>query len=87
MGELLLDDRMLVWVFLPIIYVCCLIQLFRFYFTLYSAYTATKKAVKKPQLQETKDKAIVQKCDNLAKKYFLLTREAFDCRRTFLCKP
>ena len=30
---------------------------------------------------------MVQKCDNLAKKYFLLTREAFDCRRTFLCKP
>jgi ER membrane protein complex subunit 3 len=87
MGDLLLDDRMLLWVFLPIIYVCCLIQLFRFYFTLYSAYTATKKPVKKPQLQETKDKAIVQKCENLAKKYFLLTREAFDCRRTFLCKP
>jgi hypothetical protein len=33
-----------------------------------------------------KDKAIVQKCDNLAKRYYLLTREAFDCRRTFLCK-
>jgi hypothetical protein len=51
MGDLLLDDRMLVWVFLPIIYVCCLIQLFRFYFTLYTAYTTTKKAVKKPQHQ------------------------------------
>jgi hypothetical protein len=62
MGELLLDDRMLTWVFFPIIYVTCLIQLFRFYFTLYSAYTATKKAVKKGQYQETKDKAIVQKC-------------------------
>lgn len=86
MGELLLDERMLVWVFLPIIYVCCLIQLFRFYFTLYTAYTATKKPVKKAQYQDTKDKSIVQKCDNLAKKYFLLTKEAFDCRRTFLCR-
>lgn len=86
MGDLLLDDRILIWVFLPIIYVTCLIQLFRFYYTLYNAYTTAKKAVKKPQYQEVKDKAIVQKCDNLAKRYYLLTREAFDCRRTYLCK-
>jgi len=46
MGELLLDERMLTWVFFPIIYVTCLIQLFRFYFTLYTAYTTSKKAVK-----------------------------------------
>lgn len=74
MSNLLLDDRMLIWVFLPIIYVCCLIQLFRFYFTLYNAYTTTKKPTKKAQYQETKDKALVTKCDNLAKKYFLLTK-------------
>lgn len=62
MGELLLDDRMLTWVFLPIIYVTCLIQLFRFYYTLYSAYTNYKKPVKKQHYQDTKDKALVQKC-------------------------
>lgn len=86
MGDLLLDDRILIWVFLPIIYVTCLIQLFRFYYTLYNAYTTAKKAVKKAQYQEVKDKALVQKCDNLAKRYYLLTKEAFDCRRTYLCK-
>jgi hypothetical protein len=87
MGGLLLDERMLTWVFLPIIYVTFLIQLFRFYFTLYSGYTATKKPVKKINYQETKDKLLVAKCDNLAKKGLLLTTEAFDCRRGFLCKP
>jgi len=76
MGGLLLDERMLTWVFLPIIYVTFLIQLFRFYFTLYSGYTATKKPVKKINYQETKDKLLVAKCDNLAKKGLLLTTEA-----------
>jgi hypothetical protein len=78
---------MISWVFIPIIYVTCIIQLFRFYFTLYSAYTNTKKAVKTPQYAETKDKSLVAKCDHLAKKYMLLTREAFECRRGYLCKP
>jgi hypothetical protein len=86
MGDLLLDERMLTWVFLPIIYVTCLIQLFRFYFTLYNAYTTAKKAVKKAQYQDTKEKLIVAKCENLAKKNMLLTKEAFNCRRGFLCK-
>lgn len=87
MGELLLDERMISWVFLPIIYVTCMIQLFRFYYTLYGAYTKTKKAVKKAQYADTKDKQLVEKCDHLSKKFMLLTREAFDCRRGFLCKP
>lgn len=87
MGELLLDERMIVWVFIPIIYVACAIQLFRLFYTLYGAYTTTKKAVKKAQYADTKDKALVAKCDHLAKKFMLLTREAFDCRRGFLCKP
>jgi hypothetical protein len=62
MGDLLLDDRMIIWVFLPIIYVSCVIQLFRFYYSLYGAYTTTKKAVKKAQFGETKDKLLVVKC-------------------------
>ena len=78
---------MITWVFIPIIYVTCCIQLFRFYYTLYGAYTKTKKAVKKIHYGDTKDKALVGKCDNLAKKYMLLTKEAFNCRRRFLCKP
>lgn len=88
MGELLLDERMIVWVFIPIIYVACAIQLFRLFYTLYGAYTTTKKAVKKAQgYCNTKNKALVAKCDHLAKKFMFLTREAFDCRRGFLCKP
>lgn len=65
---------MMTWVFIPIIYVTCIIQLFRFYYTLYGAYTTAKKAVKKAQYGEIKDKSLVAKCDNLAKKYMLLTR-------------
>ena len=86
MGDLLLDERMLVWVFFAIIYVTCLIQLFRFYFTLYNAYTSTKKEVKKALYGDVKDKALVQKCENLSRKHFLLSKEAFNCRRTFLCE-
>ena len=78
---------MIAWVFIPIIYVTCIIQLFRLYFTLYTSYTKVKKQVKRANYAEVKDKNTVEKCDHLAKKYFLLTREAFDCRRGFLCKP
>lgn len=56
---LLLDERMLAWVFIPIIYVTCIIQLFRLYYNLYSAYTKTKKKVKKANYPDTKDKNLV----------------------------
>jgi ER membrane protein complex subunit 3 len=87
MGDLLLDERMIGWVFIPIIYVTCIIQLFRLYYNLYNNFTKTKKAVKRAQYGDTKDKQLVEKCDHLAKKYYLLSREAFDCRRGFLCRP
>jgi len=76
---------MILWVFVPIIYVTCVIQLFRLYYNLYSSYTKTKKKVKRANYGDTKDKQLVEKCDHLSKKYFLLTREAFDSRRNYLC--
>lgn len=78
---------MIGWVFIPIIYVTCCIQLFRMYYSLYGAYTKTKAVVKKAHYAETKDKNLVAKCDNLTKKYMLMTKEAFDCRKGFLCRP
>lgn len=62
MTELLLDERMGLWVFFPIIYVTFLIMMFRFYFTLYTTYTTTKKTVKKANYTEVKDKLLVAKC-------------------------
>ena len=85
MGDLLLDERMILWVFIPIIYVTCIIQLFRLYYNLYSSYTKTKKKVKRVHYGDTKDKHLIEKCDHLSKKYFLLSREAFDSRRKYLC--
>ena len=77
---------MLLWVFIPIIYVTCIIQLFRLYYNLYSNYTKTKKKVKRANYADAKDKQLIEKCDHLSKKYFLITREAFDSRRNYLCK-
>jgi len=47
---LLLDDRILWWVFLPIVYVTLSLSIIRMYFTKYSAYKTTKKPIKQPAL-------------------------------------
>jgi hypothetical protein len=46
MSDLLLDERILLWVFFPIIYVTMLISLLRYYFTYYTAQTTSKKVIK-----------------------------------------
>ena len=46
MSDLLLDERMLTWVFIPIIYVTMLISILRFYFNFYNSQTTGKKAIK-----------------------------------------
>ena len=66
---------MLMWVFIPIIYVTMLISILRYYFTYYTAQTADKKKVKnKSQFIEYKDKELVAKCDKLVQRNALLTR-------------
>lgn len=50
MGELLLDERMIAWVFLPIIYVTCCIQLFRLYYSS-TGPTPTPKSLSKNPLR------------------------------------
>ena len=65
-----------------------LISILRYYFTYYTAQTADKKKIKnKSQLIEYKDQQIVGKCEKLVQRSALLTREAFDARRGYLCKP
>jgi hypothetical protein len=46
MSELLLDDRILWWVFLPIVYVTLSLSIIRMYFSKYNAYKTTKKGIK-----------------------------------------
>lgn len=88
MSDLLLDERIVSWVFFPIIYVTILISVFRYYMNYYQAQTQNKKTIKtKSQFLEYKDRQLVAKCDKLAQRNSLLTREAFDSRRSFLCKP
>ncbi len=43
MSELLLDERIMTWIFLPIIFVTFLISLVKYYFNMYQHYTKTKK--------------------------------------------
>jgi len=78
---------MLLWVFIPIIYVTMVIGLVRHYIGYYNQQTQAKKSIKtKTQFGEYKDGQIVAKCDKLIARSSLLTREAFDSRRGFLCK-
>jgi hypothetical protein len=56
--------------------------------TYYQFQTQNKKTIKtKSQFVEYKDQQIVAKCDKLVQRSTLLTRDAFDTRRSFLCKP
>lgn len=50
MTELLLDERILWWVFLPIVYVTLSLSIVRMYYSKYSAYKTTKKAIKQAGL-------------------------------------
>jgi hypothetical protein len=50
MSELLLDDRILWWVFLPIVYVTLSLSIVRMYYSKYSAYKTTKKPIKQAGL-------------------------------------
>lgn len=46
MAELLLDDRIMWWVFLPIVYVTFMLGVARIYYSKYTALKTTKKPVK-----------------------------------------
>lgn len=46
MADLLLDERILGWVFFPIIYVTMLISIFRYYMNYYQSQTISKKGIK-----------------------------------------
>ncbi len=46
MAELLLDESILWWVFLPIVYVTLTLSIVRTYYSKYSAYKTSKKAIK-----------------------------------------
>ena len=50
MTELLLDDRILWWVFLPIVYVTRSLSIVRIYYSKYTAYKTTKKPIKQKGL-------------------------------------
>lgn len=88
MSALLLDDRILWWVFLPIVYVTLCLSIVRMYFSKYNAYKTTKKAIKQAGLyREHEEKNTMAKCELLIKKYPYMTEEAFNSRRAFLCAP
>lgn len=88
MTELLLDERILWWVFLPIVYVTLSLSIVRMYYSKYSAYKTTKKPIKQEGLyREHEEKNMMAKCDLLIRKNAFITKEAFNSRRTFLCAP
>ena len=87
MTELLLDERIMWWVFLPIVYVTFILTMVRMYFSKYQNYKQSRKPVNKPAYREHIDKNILMRCENIVKKNYLLSEEAFNARRNFLCTP
>ena len=88
MAELLLDERIMWWVFLPIVYVTFILTVVRMFFSKYQSYKQQRKPVNNAAAyREHIDKNILTRCENLGKKHFILSEEAFNARRNFLCKP
>lgn len=87
MSNLLLDERLLSWVFLPIIFISTMITLLRMYYTKYKIISTMRPPIKKFKRADARDEVIRFKCEQLVMKSSLLTEEAFNARRGFLCKP
>ena len=88
MTELLLDERIMWWVFLPIVYVTFILAMARMYYSKYQSYKQKRKTISKGgAYREHTDKNIMTKCDTLIKKHSILSEEAFNSRRSFLCTP
>lgn len=88
MSQLLLDDRILWWVFLPIVYVTLALSIVRMYYSKNNAYKTKKKQIKLAgAYRDHEEKNTMAKCDLLLRKNPYLTEEAFNSRRAFLCAP
>lgn len=74
MTELLLDERILWWVFLPIVYVTLSLSIVRIYYSKWTAYKTTKKAIKQQgTYRDHEDKNMMAKCELLIRKYPYMT--------------
>ena len=88
MTQLLLDERIMWSVFLPIVYVTFILTMARTYYSKYNQYQQKRKAVGSGGAhQENKDKNLMAKCELLMKKNSILSEEAFNSRRSFLVTP
>lgn len=88
MTELLLDERIMWWVFLPIVYVTFMLSVVRIYYGKYNMLQTTKKPIKqRGAYRDLEDRNTMAKCDLLVRKAAFIPKEAFDSRRTFLCSP
>ncbi|CAD8047919.1 unnamed protein product [Paramecium primaurelia] len=86
MSDILIDDRIRDWVFLPIIIVMFMIQMFRGLLTKYMDNRKTsQKVTSKAQLAEMIDKNITQQSQRLARLHGLLPDQSFKMKRAHLC--
>lgn len=76
------------WVFLPIVYVTFIMSIVRMFYSKYQALNTQKKPVVLRGMHlDHIDKNMMSKCDILIKKNSFITEDAFNSRRSFLCKP
>lgn len=61
--ELLLDSRIMWWVFLPIVYVTFILSIVRMLFSKYQFYNTTKKPIVQPAIyRDHTDRNTIGKC-------------------------
>ena len=69
MAELLLDSRIMWWVFLPIVYVTFMLSIVRMLYSKYNMLKTTKKPIKQMgAYRDHEDKNTMAKCDMLVRK-------------------
>lgn len=85
--EIVLDQRIRDWVFLPLIFVMFMIGIFRFYLAKYNQYTSpAPKDKSSTKVQENINNNIIQKSKTLESNFLFLSDLAYRMRKQYFCK-
>jgi len=80
--EIVLDQRIRDWVFLPLIFVMFMIGIFRFYLAKYNQYTSpVPKDKSSIKVQENVNNNIIQKSKTLETNFMILSDLAYRMRK------
>ena len=85
--EIIIDNQIRDWVFLPLIFVMFMVGIFRYYLSLYmNNYKVADVVKSKPQYAEMCDTNAIAKCSKLIMNNGLVSENSFKMRKVFFCK-